>query len=137
MTALSANYDTKRQDGEIVSYPVKGSATIYKGALVVDLGTGYASPGSDAGAYTFLGVSVEKSDNSGSATDGAKAVRLYKTGTYVFTKASASQTDIGTAMYIEDDQTVAASSTNSILAGYVVDVPSSSTVRIRIDLATK
>lgn len=137
MTVLSANLDTKRQDGEIVSYPVKGSATIYKGALVVDLGDGYASAGSDAGAYTFLGVAVEKSDNSGSETDGDESVRLYKTGTYVFTKGSAEQTDIGTAMYIKDDQTVAASSTNSILAGYVVDVPSSSTVRIRIDQATR
>lgn len=137
MTALSANLDAKRKDGEMVSYPVKGSATIYKSALVVDLGTGYASAGSNAGSYTFLGVAVEKSDNSGSATDGAKNVRLYKTGTFKFSKPTAAQTDIGVVMYLRDDQTVDTTSTNSIEVGYVVDVPDSSHVRVRIDRAVK
>lgn len=135
MTALSANLDTKRKDGEIVSYPVKGSTTIYKGALVVDLGDGYASPGDD-GSYTFLGVAVEKADNS-SGSDAGESVRVYKKGTFVFSKSSAVQTDVGQAMYIHDDQTVGTSSTNSILAGYCVDIPDSSHVRIRIDRAVQ
>ena len=137
MTALSANYEDQMKDGKVQEYPVLGLAHIYKGGMCVDKGTGYASAGSDAGAYTFLGVAAEESDNSGSSTDGAKVVRINKTGSYVFNKASAAQTDIGVAMYLEDDCTVAASTTNSILAGYVVDVPSSSTVRIRIDSAVK
>ena len=133
LMALSANLDTKRKDGDIVSYPVKGSATIYKGAMVVDLGTGYASAGVDTAGAVFLGVAVEKSDNSSSATDGAKDVRLYKTGTFVFSKSSAVQDDIARPMYISDDQTVATSTTNMILAGPCVDVPDSSHVRVRID----
>ena len=132
MTALTDNYEAKRKDSEIQSYPVKGSTTIYKGALVVDLGTGYASPGDDGSAYAFLGVAVEKADNS-SGADGAINVRVNKTGSYIYAKSTSAQTDIGTLMYIHDDQTVGASSTNSIAAGYVVDIPSSSTTRIRID----
>lgn len=136
MTALSDNYEAKRQDGELISVPVKGSTTIYKGALVVDLGTGYASAGDDGSAYTFLGVAAEKADNS-SGSDGDIRVRVYKTGTFQYTKATAVQTDLGVAMYIHDDQTVGTSSTNSILAGYCVDVVDGSTIKLRIDLAAK
>jgi len=136
MTALSANLDTERKDGEIISYPVLASATIYKGALVVDIGTGYASAGADTSGAIFLGVAVEKKDNS-SGDDADKAVRINKRGTYVFSKTTAVQTDVGVAMYLTDDQTVATSSSNSILAGYCVDVPDSSHVRIRIDAAVR
>ena len=45
MTALTENYEAKRQDGVWISVPVLASATIYKGAMVVDIGTGYASAG--------------------------------------------------------------------------------------------
>jgi hypothetical protein len=137
MTALTDNYEDKRQDGEIISVPVKASTTIYKGAMLVDKGTGYAEPGTDGSGYIFLGVAAEKADNSGSATDGAIRVRVYKTGTFVYNKASAAQTDLDQAMYIHDDCTVGTSSTNSVLAGYCVDVPSSSTIKLRIDLAAK
>lgn len=138
MTALSDNYEAKRQDGEIIDYPVLAAAVIYKGALVVDKGTGYASAGDDGSSYVFLGVAVEKGDNSASgASDGDVNVRVYKTGAYQYAKGTAAQTDIGQPMYIHDDQTVGASSTNSILAGYVVDIPDSSHVKLRIDLAAK
>ena len=130
--ALSANLNTKRKAGKIIRYPLLKDTTIWKGALVVDLGEGYASAGVDTGAYTFLGVAVEKSVES-SGVDGATSVRLYKTGTYIFSKTSALQTDIGQPMYITDDETVGTSSSNSILAGYCVDVPDDSHVRIRID----
>lgn len=133
MTALSANYEAKRQDGEIISVPVKGSAHIYKGALVVDKGTRYAEPGTDGSGYIFLGVAVEEADNSGSATDGYINVRVYKTGVFQYVKASAAATDLTVAMYIHDDKTVGASSTNSVACGYVVAIVDSSTVKLRID----
>ena len=47
------------------------------------------------------------------------------------------QTDLGVAMYIRDDNTVDTASTNSILAGYCVDIVDSSTIKLRIDLAAK
>lgn len=135
MTALSANYEAKRQDGDILSYPVKASKTIYKGALLVDKGTGYAEPGTDGSGFTFLGVAVEAA--TGSSTDGGVRVRIYKTGTFQYAKASAAAGDLGVAMYLHDDQTVGTSSTNSILAGYCADIVDGSTIKLRIDLAAK
>ena len=131
MTALSDNYEAKRQDGEIISVPVKASAVIYKGALLVDKGTGFAEPCTDGSGYVFLGVAVEA--KTGGSTDGATAVRVYKTGTFQFAKASAADTDRGVLMYIHDDQTVGTSSSNSVAAGYCVDIVSSSVIKLRID----
>ena len=136
MTALTDNYEAKRQDGEIISVPVLASATIYKGALVCDNDTGYASAGTDANGTTFLGVAVEKADNS-SGTDGAISVRIYKTGAFQYTKTTAVQTDLGIVAYVRDDQTVSLSTTNSITAGYIVDIVDSSTVKLRIDQAAR
>jgi len=133
MTALSANFEAKRQDGEMISVPVKGSAHIYKGALVVDKGTGFAEPGTDGSGYIFLGVAAEEADNSGSATDGKIRVRVYKTGVFQYSKASAADTDRTVAMFIHDDNTVGASATNSVACGYVVDVVGTTKVKLRID----
>jgi len=132
MTALSADKEAYRKAGNIVSYPVKASQTIYKGALVAVDSTGYALPAADTSGHVLVGVAVEKADNS-SGSSGDIDVRVYKTGTFEVAKASAAQTDVGDLMYVLDDQTVASSSTNSVKAGYVVEVPSSSKVRIRID----
>ena len=137
MTALAANLETNREDGEIIAYPVKASTVIYKGGLVVDDGGGYAQPGKDGSGLAFLGVALEGADNSASAVDGAIFVRVYKTGTFQFTKASALQTDVGTAMVIHDDQTVGATSTNSIGCGYVTEIPDATHVKIRIDTVVR
>jgi hypothetical protein len=136
MTALATNYEAARKDGEIITYPVAGSTHIYSGALVGENGSGYAIPATD-GSTAFLGVAVEEADNSGSATAGAKEVRVYKTGTFSVAKASATQTDLALEMLIHDDNTVGASSTSSLKAGTVVDIVDSSHVRIRIDNYTK
>ena len=134
MTALSANYEAKRQDGIILSIPVLADAVIYKGALLIDAGNGFAEAGDD-GSYTFLGVAVEAA--TGGSSDGDIRVRVYKTGTFQYAKSSAVDTDLGVAMYIHDDQTVGTSSTNSLLAGYCVDIVDSSTIKLRIDIATR
>jgi hypothetical protein len=104
--------------------------------MVVDKGTGYASAGTNAGAYTFLGVAAEGADATGLG-DGVKTVRVYKTGTFKYTKPSAVQTDLGVAVYLRDDQTVDTTSTNSILAGYVAKYVDSTHVKVRIDSAVK
>lgn len=136
MTALSAAYEAERQDGEIVDVPVKASAVVYKGGLVVDKGTGYAEAGVDGSGYTFLGVAVES--GTGTSADGGTHVRVYKTGTYKYTLAGgATQTNLGNRVYISDDQTVGTSSTNSIACGYIVKVIDSTYVQVRIDLDAK
>ena len=134
MTALSDSYEAKRKDSEIQEYPVLAAAVIYKGAMVVDKGTGYASDGVDGSGYVLLGVAVEDSDNSASrASDGDTVVRVYKRGSYEFHKSTAVQDDVGVLMYIHDDNTVGTSSTNSVSAGYVSELIDSSHVRVRID----
>lgn len=135
MTALSDNYEDKRQDGEIISTAVKASAVIYKGAMLVDKGTGYAEPGVDGSGYIFLGVAVEAA--TGGSTDGAVTVRVYKTGVFQYAKASAAQTDLTVAMFIHDDNTVGASATNSVACGYCVGIVDGSHIKLRIDGAAK
>jgi len=137
MTALTAAKEAKRQSSDFAIYPVKGSTKVYKGGLVVSKDDGYAYPGVDGSGYEFLGVAAENGDNSASATDGAVEVRLYKTGIFQFTKASATQGDVGELAYIHDDQTVGISSTNSIACGYITDIVDSSTVKVRIDASVK
>lgn len=132
MTALSDSYEAKRKDSEMQDYPVLASATIYKGGMVVDKGDGYASAGIYGSGYKLLGVAVENGDNS-DGDNGDVWVRVYKTGSYVFTKPDAAQTDVSTLVYVADDQTVGSSTTNSVEAGYVVEYLTSTTVRVRID----
>ena len=132
MTALTTSYEVERQDGDIIDVPVLANATIYKGALVVDLGTGYASAGVDGSGYVFIGVAVESA--TGGSADGTHSVRVNKTGVYKYTMAGgASQTNLGTRVYISDDQTVGSSSTNSVACGYVAKVLDSTYVKVRID----
>lgn len=131
MSALTTDYEAKRRDCEFQIYPVKANAIIYKGALVVDKGNGYAEPGADGSGYLFLGVAIEAV--TGGTSDGSKEIRVYKDGSYEYHKASAGQTDIGTVMYIHDDNTVGASSTNSIACGTVVEYVDSTHVRVMID----
>ena len=135
MTALTAAYEAERQDGEIVDVPVKATAVIYKGGLVVDKGTGYAEAGDDGSGYTFLGVAVESA--TGGSADGSVTVRVYKTGSYKYTLAGgATQTNLGNLVYVSDDQTVGTSSTNSIACGYIVKVVDTTYVKVRIDLSS-
>lgn len=137
MTALSAAYEAERQDGILIEVPVKASAVIYKGALLVDKGTGYAEPGVDAASTTFLGVAAESVSNAG-GSDGDLSVRVFKTGTFKYAKlGGASQSDLATTALITDDATVAASTTNSVQAGTIVSVIDSGYVKVRIDSHTK
>ena len=135
MTALSTDFEAKRQDGEIIEFPVKASTTIYKGALVtVDTSTGYVVPASDAANRIFVGVAVEKADNS-SGSSGDKTVRVFRTGTFQFNCSSADQTWVGKKVYASDDNTVAlaATTTNDVFVGVVVSYESSTKVKVAIN----
>jgi len=132
MTALSSNYEAQRKDGELISYPVAASTHIYKGAMVCLNTSGYAVLAADTVSFIFIGIAYEEANNT-TATNGDVKVRILKNGSYVVAKASAAQTDMGAKMCISDDNTVAADTAQDIAAGYVVDVPDSSHVRILID----
>lgn len=134
--ALTAAYEAKQKDGELITYPISANAKIWKGALVCRNASGYAVAAADAASYALLGVAAESCDNTGGA-NGALSVRLYKTGSFVYGKAGATQADVGAAVYCTSDDTVAGTAVNSVLAGYVTALESSGKVRVRIDNAVR
>ncbi len=119
MTALTANRYTKHRDGVISAHPVLAGAHIYKGSLVCAGAAGYAQPGSDLAAATFLGVAIEEANNTGGAS-GDKIVRVQALGVFsLAATGSITQAHLGAAVYLVDDQTVglAADTTNEIACG--------------------
>ena len=128
MAALTAARDTSeiRNGARHLILPVKGSTTIYQGALVALDASGYAVPGSKAATLTAAGRAEETVANTGA--DGEVSIRVAR-GVFVFDNA----TDAGklTAAhvlkpcYIADDQTVTATADGASVAGLVIRVDDS------------
>lgn len=127
MTALSADRNTPRRDGDLVDDPVASGAEIFAGALVALNSSGYAAPGSTATGLVARGRAEAYVDNSGGA-DGDTTVPVRR-GVFRWVNDGTDTVDrshIGGQAYIVDDQTVAAtdgSGTRSA-AGEIVDVDS-------------
>ena len=125
MAALTAARDTSEisNGARHLILPVKGSTTIYQGALVALDASGYAVPGSKAATLTAAGRAEETVANTGA--DGEVSIRVAR-GVFVFDNA----TDAGklTAAhvlkpcYIADDQTVTATADGASVAGLVIRV---------------
>lgn len=126
MSALTADRNTPRRDGQELSLGLAASTKIYAGSIVCRNASGNAVPGSTATTLKALGIAEGQVDNSaGSAGD--KSVKIRR-GTFRFGNSSSTDqitvADIGNDCYIVDDQTVAktsGSSTRSV-AGRVADV---------------
>mgnify|MGYP000022164089 FL=1 len=128
MAALTAARDTTEisNGARHLILPVKGSTTIYQGALVALDASGYAVPGSKAATLTAAGRAEETVANTGA--DGEVSIRVAR-GVFVFDNA----TDAGklTAAhvlkpcYIADDQTVTATADGASVAGLVIRVDDS------------
>ena len=136
MSVLTADKNSKRSDGQFKLYKVTDADIIYKDSLVCNNTSGYLIPGADTASIRFAGVALEQGDNASGAA-GAISIRVQKTGEFEFAIASASQSDVGSAAYILDDQTVDTTSTNGIACGYITEIVSSTKVRVRIDTAVK
>ena len=128
MAALTAARDTSEisNGARHLILPVKGSTTIYQGALVALDASGYAVPGSKAATLTAAGRAEETVANTGA--DGEVSIRVAR-GVFVLDNA----TDAGklTAAhvlkpcYIADDQTVTATADGASVAGLVIRVDDS------------
>ena len=103
--------------------PVKGSTTIYQGALVALDASGYAVPGSKAATLTAAGRAEETVANTGA--DGAASIRVAR-GVFVFDNAADSEkltaVHVLKPCYIADDQTVTATAEGASVAGLVIRV---------------
>lgn len=134
MTATTNARESKRKDGELISYKM-AAVKIPKGALVNINAAGFATNSTDTAGETFAGVAYETVDNSAGAA-GAQEIRVESTGTFLFADggANGAQTDVGVEFKIVDNQTITdAATTNNIKAGICVDSIDSTNVRIRID----
>jgi len=133
VTALSSNFDAQRKDGLLLSYGVEESTVVYKNGLVCANSGGYVQPGADISGMAFVGVAYEKCDNS-SGIDGEHSLRIWKNGSFIFNAGfTVLQSHIGDEVYIADDNTVNTTSTNLVKCGVIVEVISSSKIRVRID----
>lgn len=136
---VSADYEAKRSDGDIIDYLIKNGANIYKGALVTTTdANGYLYAGADSASITFQGIAVEKSKTTDVTTDadGARHVRVFKTGVFeLLATGTASQAWVGFKVYISDDNTVAlvATTSNDCHCGTCVEFIDATHVRVKID----
>ena len=121
MAALTKDRATPYRDGVEIEFPVAANIKIYAGSLVCANINGYAVPAADTIGLRFLGVALEQADNTGGA-NGAKTVRLRRSGAFEFDAASITQAMVGTAMYIVDDHTIddASGPVNDIRVGVLV-----------------
>ena len=126
MSALTTQRDTNEiaNGARYLYLPVKGSTTIYQGALVALDENGYAIPGKTASGLVSAGRAEETVANTGA--DGAAYINVTR-GIFVFdnTATVANQitaADVLRPCYIEDDHTVSTLSTDASIAGLVIRV---------------
>lgn len=128
MAALTKARDTSEiaNGAKYLSLPVKGSTTIYQGALVAIDANGYAIPGKKATGLIAAGRAEETVENKGS--DGDIVIRVAR-GTFVYSNTATAANKVTQAhilkpCYIEDDQTVTILATGASAAGTVIRVDS-------------
>jgi len=117
MTALAADRKTPHRNKGSISVPVAADQKIYLGALVcIDSTDGYGYPAADDANHVFAGVAMQSVDSTG-YSDGDLSVEVDQELVHEFVAAGLAITDWGAALYVSDDQTVAKSTTNSVLVG--------------------
>ena len=122
---LTADRNTQMKDGELIAVPIAAAKKIFAGSLVAANATGYATPGAVAATLTYLGRSEETVDNTGA--DGALSVLVRRGKAFKFANSATdavTQASMGKVCYIEDDQTVSATSATGArsAAGIVIGV---------------
>ena len=122
---LTADRNTQMKDGELIAVPIAAAKKIFAGSLVGANATGYATPGAVAATLTYLGRAEETVDNAGA--DGALSVLVRRGKAFKFANSATdavTQASMGKVCYIEDDQTVSATSATGArsAAGIVIGV---------------
>lgn len=106
MTALTAERDTPRREGQSRVIKVKAGARLYKGGIVAIDGDGFAVTPS-AATQRVIGRAVASADNTGGG-NGDLTIEA-ESGVFRYATASGGQAitaaHIGAACYAADDQT--------------------------------
>jgi len=118
-----------------VPFAVAASTTIYQYETVAINGSGYAVPVSNTSGLNFVGYSTTPgAQSNASGTAGAVNVNVVLIGSdataryYQFDCSGATQSWVNSLVYFTDDHTVALSASNSIPAGRVIQLLSSTVV---------
>lgn len=136
--ASAQAFDTKRSPGEMISCKM-AAELVYKGTLMDIQADGYAGQISDTDGLVFAGVAAETKDNSG-GSDGDLNIDIYVTGIFEFKTTGAAISWVGNLAYADlanpdSGQRVlnTTGGTNPVVVGRIVEVVSSTRVRVRID----
>jgi hypothetical protein len=117
--------NTPERPGLITRLLLAASALIYQGVLVAVNSAGNAVKASDTAGLRVMGMALDTADNTDGAA-GDLGVDV-KQGIFLFDNsagAAVDADDVGKLCYVEDDHTVAESSTHKVIAGRVVEVES-------------
>jgi hypothetical protein len=134
MANLTAGRNYRRQEGKTRPYKVAASTKLYGGSSVSLNAAGFAKLGADTASEKFVGVARDLADNSTGA-NGDKDVVVWANGVFDFAfSGTAVQANVGLPVYLVDDNTVAlaATTTNDLLVGRIVEFISASKVRVAI-----
>lgn len=123
MSAATAAIDTPERSGSVFNYPLAAATVIYQGTLVALDASGNAVAASDAAALRVVGRAEETVDNSDG--DAGDLTINAKRGVFKYANSGTNAVDAddkGKVCFVEDDQTVAETSTHKCKAGRVLDV---------------
>lgn len=126
MTALAANSSLivarEYPAAMRTDYPVEAAVNCFQGAIMVLNSDGFAEPGTTATAKKTIGRCRVPADNTGGANgDITVSVDSGIFGPYTNDDGIAAS-DVGTLVYIIDDQTVSNANTSQSVAGTVFEV---------------
>lgn len=139
MTQLAADKKLEYTEGVEIPVPVDDGDVIYGGAFTCVNAAGYAVPGSDTAGLIFMGVAMERKDNS-LGLDGALSVVVRRRGLFKAIMGTAiSQANVGDNVFLVDDQTVdlTANTTNDIFCGIIAGYIDTTHAWIDIEPAIK
>lgn len=130
--AVTANQLIKRQGTCKGTAPVAASTTIYQGTLVFGA-SGYADDDTASGLNPFLGVAIEKKDNS-SGSAGDLNLELWKGGVFELSGSGFSQSSVGDPVYATDNYTITTTPTEAgVKIGTVSEYVSATKARVQIE----
>lgn len=133
MANLTASRPDGRQEGVLVDVTLAAATKVFAGSNLNCNAAGFVKKASDTTGESFAGVAMETIDNTTGAA-GDKYVRVWKEGVFSMNCTGASQAWVGSDVYAVDDNLVAlaATTTNDVRVGRVVQFVSATEVRVKI-----
>ena len=129
--AITVDTDYKRQEGRSRAYKA-GAVKIPEGALVALNTSGFAVNAADTVNFVFAGVCRKAVDNSAGAAGDLDCIVWAEGIVEMDFSGAAVQANVGQKAFMVDNHTVAlaATTTNDVLVGRIVEVISASVVRV-------